>query len=308
LSSAGIKILYISGWTRSGSTILDRILGHIEGYFSLGEFRYVWDRGLVDNRLCGSGVPFRNDEIWTQVFDKAFGGMDPSLGTRMTGIRDRMIPKRALGWMLLPGGFIRPRGYSEFMENLRKTYEAISEVTGATVIVDSSKSPPYGHLLASLPGFDVRTVHLVRDPRAVSQSWLKSKTIKDGIEGEAMSVLHPANNAFHWNYWNFASEILVRGYKRPYIFLRYEDLMENPRVAVDSLTAFMGTPGVRAPFVTDNSVELGADHTVSGNPDRMKKGIIELKADNRWMNQLPASARRWTEFICWRGMRRYGYK
>ena len=53
-----IKILNITGWGRSGSTILGSILGEIEGFFYAGEIRNIWNRVLLENRLCGCGVPF----------------------------------------------------------------------------------------------------------------------------------------------------------------------------------------------------------------------------------------------------------
>lgn len=308
MGSDPVKILYIAGWTRSGSTILDRVFGHVDGYFSLGEFRYVWDRGLLENRLCGSGKPFLKDTLWKKIFKEAFGGMDPELGRRMTWYRDRLIPKRAVGYMMAPGDGLRPTGYDYFRENLAKVYRAIAKVTGANVIVDSGKSPTYGHLLATLPGFDVRTLHLIRDPRAVSQSWLKAKPLVDGKPGEAMAVLHPADNAFHWSYWNGVTELLA--WRRQGTIRRqlYENFMQRPRKSVEEIVEFMGTPGAKAPFVSDSEIKLGPDHTVAGNPDRLKHGVIELKADERWRDDLPQSARHWTEAIFWPLMMRYGYE
>jgi len=62
-----IKVLYITGWGRSGSTILDNIMGQIDGFFSVGELRYIWDRNLIENRLCGCGVPLEECPIWSQI-------------------------------------------------------------------------------------------------------------------------------------------------------------------------------------------------------------------------------------------------
>lgn len=48
--TAEVKVLYIAGWGRSGSTILDNVLGQVEGFFSGGELSYLWERGLSENR------------------------------------------------------------------------------------------------------------------------------------------------------------------------------------------------------------------------------------------------------------------
>lgn len=53
-----IKVLYLAGWSRSGSTILSNILGEINGFFSTGEITYIWQRGLIINKLCGCDLPF----------------------------------------------------------------------------------------------------------------------------------------------------------------------------------------------------------------------------------------------------------
>ena len=53
-------VLYIAGTGRSGSTVLANILGEVEGVFTAGEVRYLWQRGLREGRsaaaasLCAS--------------------------------------------------------------------------------------------------------------------------------------------------------------------------------------------------------------------------------------------------------------
>jgi hypothetical protein len=57
---AAVRVLYIGGWGRSGSTLLDLILGQAPGVFSAGEVREIWQSGLVENRPCGCERPFRS--------------------------------------------------------------------------------------------------------------------------------------------------------------------------------------------------------------------------------------------------------
>jgi len=61
---AAIRVLYIGGWGRSGSTLLDLILGQAPGLFSAGEVREIWQSGLAENRLCGCERPFRDCSFW----------------------------------------------------------------------------------------------------------------------------------------------------------------------------------------------------------------------------------------------------
>ncbi len=70
------KVLYIAGWGRSGSTILQNVLGELDGFFPVGEIVYVWERNLIGNRLGGCGARFRECEVWQGVLERAYGGTD----------------------------------------------------------------------------------------------------------------------------------------------------------------------------------------------------------------------------------------
>ena len=49
MKSDKIKILYITGWGRSGSTILSMLLGQLDGFFLTGEMYQLWQSGFIDN-------------------------------------------------------------------------------------------------------------------------------------------------------------------------------------------------------------------------------------------------------------------
>jgi hypothetical protein len=50
----------------------------------VGELAYILERGLVENRLCSCGVPFRECPVWLEVLKQAFGGTVES--TQKSGI------------------------------------------------------------------------------------------------------------------------------------------------------------------------------------------------------------------------------
>ena len=68
------KVLYIAGSGRSGSTILDNILGELDGFVSAGEVRFLWERGMRDDRTCACGEPFSSCPFWGDVLTRAYGG------------------------------------------------------------------------------------------------------------------------------------------------------------------------------------------------------------------------------------------
>ena len=58
--AAPVRVLFIGGLGRSGSTLLDRMLGQLDGVWSVGELVHIWQRGLQENNLCGCGRRFRD--------------------------------------------------------------------------------------------------------------------------------------------------------------------------------------------------------------------------------------------------------
>ena len=50
-----LTVLYVSGWCRSGSTVLGNVLAEVPGFFHAGELRYLWLNGVLgsgSNRRC----------------------------------------------------------------------------------------------------------------------------------------------------------------------------------------------------------------------------------------------------------------
>ena len=43
------KVLYVAGFERSGSTVIDRVLGQVGFIIAWVEFRDVWEYGLIEN-------------------------------------------------------------------------------------------------------------------------------------------------------------------------------------------------------------------------------------------------------------------
>src|SRR5499427_9656408 len=74
--SGAPTVVYIAGSGRSGSTMLERVLGEIPGFVNVGElidlFRHVARHG----ERCGCGELFADCPFWTSVGKRAFGGWD----------------------------------------------------------------------------------------------------------------------------------------------------------------------------------------------------------------------------------------
>ncbi|MBV9412189.1 MAG: sulfotransferase, partial [Acidimicrobiia bacterium] len=147
------RVLYVAGTGRSGSTLLARILDRADGVFAAGELRYVWQRGVVEDRLCGCGETFSECPFWNEVMDRAFGGSGGVDAHQILEHQRVLTRLRQVPRILTTGG--RPAS-AEYLRNLSRLYGAVADVSGCELVVDSSKLPSYGFVLGQVPDLDVR--------------------------------------------------------------------------------------------------------------------------------------------------------
>jgi Sulfotransferase family len=302
-----IRVLYITGSGRSGSTILDRILGQLDGFFSVGELVNIWERGLVAGRRCGCGLPVPQCPLWTAVLTRAFGAPGGVDAGRMAALGQRRVGTGSLPQLLVARGRMIPPDGDEYRATLARLYRAVHDHTGCRVIVDSSKSPPYAELLATLPDAEVSAVHLVRDPRATAYSWLREKQLPDFGDDRLMVRLPPLVSTRRWILWQTGSELLWRRRPDRYLRLRYEDFLDDPRSAVRRIAALVNESPPQLPFTSDHIVRLATTHSVSGNPNRFNSGEVELAPDNEWMGAMRAVDWASVTAATWPWLLRYGY-
>jgi hypothetical protein len=307
VSGERVKVLYVAGLGRSGSTILSNSLGQIGGYFSAGELNFIWKHNVLENRLCGCGRPFRGCQVWTRVMDEAFGGMDgvdarEMMRLQSSGTRTRHIPLM----LTARGDGVLKERLEKLLINYRRLYEAIGSVTESRVIVDSSKEPAHGYAMSLVSGVDFRVVHLIRDPRAAAYSWLKKKPQPDSEEIEHMVRFSPAKSSALWDTWNASAEALWRRTPQRYLRLRYEDFVADPRESLERILEFVGV-AAELPLAGEREVKLGVSHTVSGNPNRFETGAIELRPDHEWISKMNPRDRSLVTALTFPLLLRYGY-
>jgi hypothetical protein len=305
---ARIKVLCITGSGRSGSTILDTILGQVEGFFSCGELRNLWDNGLKARRLCGCGVALPECPVWKRVVESAFGSLAESDLDRTIAIREQSQSLRSRLTMAIPAGRGRLRAspVRGYLDCLEKLYTSIAATTGCRVIVDSSKLPSHTALLQMLPSIDVYVVHLLRDPRAVAYSWLRKKARQDAGGIMHMPQFSPARTALQWNVRALSTAALCRRQRAQSLTLSYEDFIRDPREATRRIVALTGETAA-LPFVDSSHARLGMTHTVWGNPGRFQSGTVEISMDDEWQRKMTRKDRAVVTAMTWPLLAYYGY-
>ncbi|MBO2445654.1 sulfotransferase [Actinomadura barringtoniae] len=295
-----MKVLYITGWCRSGSTMLGNVLAEAPDIVHVGELRFLWLNGVLgsgSNSRCGCGENHRQCPFWSEVLEEVLEKARPAGRSLEEHAAEVVAWQEACRtrhtWKVLR----EPPG-NGWPETLAAAYHAIARVTGARVIVDSSKFASDAALLSALPGIEGRYVHLVRDPRAVAWSWLRPKD----YTGQRSTV----NSTANWTVFNLAAEAVGRAHRTDSLRLRYESLVRDPRAALDDVLSLVGHEGPN-PVAADGTVELGGNHTVTGNPNRFGRGRTPIEEDRRWHAALPRRQRSAATLLALPLLHRYGY-
>jgi hypothetical protein len=207
-----VKVLKITGLGRSGSTILDVVLGNHPQIESVGEVgnivRNGWIsreslRGIDQNKLrvpictCGKRLdvlyvdaPDEACPFWSSVRREWVERTDRESIESYPKLQNDFELKRRwsrYGLDPLPRLVYEKRRPSALFRSYarltRAFFESIRAVSGKPVIVDSAAVPVRTFVLGMIPGIDLYVVHLVRDGRGVITSLRKTfkKDLQAGI-------------------------------------------------------------------------------------------------------------------------------
>jgi hypothetical protein len=331
------KVLKISGTARSGSTVLDVVLGNHPDIESVGEvsrlFRTGWIsresiRGIAPKKravpICTCGkrldvlyvdAPEEACPFWSGVRREWVKRTDPDSIERYPKLRGNFERSRPA---VLVQQFLRllyeRRRWSDSFRSYagltRAFFESVHAVSGKPVIVDSTKSSTRAFAFGMVPGIDLYVLHLVRDGRGVVASLRKTfkKDTQAGImwdhKGRPMG-----KSIVRWIVLNLATEwVCARLGPERTMRLRYEDFVADPKGALERIGSLLGLDLTELAEATSSGEPMGAGHNVGGNRTK-KSGTITLRPDaQEWRTALSPAERR----ISWASMgwlmRRYGYK
>ena len=306
-----VKVIYIAGDSRSGSTLLGLMLGQLPGFFCAGEVRYLPQRGLMENQLCGCGAAFGDCLFWHRAIQAGFGGLDAGMARHLYRLQLVVDQPRSV----FRNAFFSPRRFTasyrrhrqQYLRHLGRLFSGIRQATDCEFVVDSSKVPSHGMMLGSMAGIDLHVIHMVRDCRAVAFSMLRRKRRPDirGVD-MYMATYPPWRAALRWVMTNAACERLklVGG---GCSFVRYEDLISDPVATIRVLLNDLGWPHPSLDFISGMKVHLAPNHTVAGNPMRFRSGDVDLILDEQWRDQMPPRQVWPVTIVSGHQMRRYGY-
>lgn len=291
-----IKLIYIAGVDRSGSTLLGRILGEIPTALFVGEVKNTPASSRYGEQPCGCGKKLKECNVWAPTLSLIDN-------TKFGKWRRRRVRNMLFGTL----------DYQKSdMEEAAKIYRLLSKYSGRNIIVDSSKFPSYLELLNKLTTIDLCIVHITRDPRAVAYSWwnrpLHENKINKSIKTRSIETIrfeNPIRSSIIWLLWNY----IISRYSEDenYIHVKYEDLCDNPEKEVKKiLNNFDIKKNIN--WHDGNTINLGKHHSVRGNPNQKEIGNVELKKRDSWKKNINPIIKYCVNMITSPVMSKFNYK
>jgi len=276
-----MKVLYIGGTGRTGSTLLDRLLGSAPGWLSGGELAFLWRFGLTRSGLCSCGAPVADCPVWSEAL-AATNAEVPFDAERMVRLRRRFRSEHMP--LMASRRFTERRldSLEEFPAVVERLYRAVCDVTGSRVLIDSSKEPHYSSILRRRTGLDIYFLHLVRDPRAVGYSWTRKRAETGFAGSEDMARRGVLKSSLYYNVSNVGAERLWRDEPDRYRILRYEDFVADPGGVAARIADFVGEELDLGGVLAGDTFMPRAAHVTWGNPNRFDVGETTISRDDAW--------------------------
>jgi hypothetical protein len=294
-----VTVIYIMGYGRSGSTILDILLNQHSDVVSVGALGTVY-QWLLRNERCACSAPVRECAFWNEVCGRQLQNIEeeaPNAERLQTAVESlASYPAMALG--LKSRALLRP-----YVGQLEELVQTIASVSGKRYVVDSSKSARHyaGRALALSrhTRFNVKVIHLVRDGRGVCWSTMR---------GAASPEARRPSKRQSASYWRALMSWMAANYlallttwmlpKDAVLKVRYEDLCESPAMELARVGDFVGLDMCRVIEMIEAREELQVGHNVGGNRVRFADRL-RFKPDREWQRKLPWTYRRVFVLAAW---------
>lgn len=310
-AASPIPLIYIASNGRSGSTVLDLLLGALPGVWTVGEVQLLTHPWVVEHSPCGCGAAIPDCPFWGPVLERLGPVADGSREEGVHGIdyfRRRHRSGKVLRPALLPGIWRgrSGKGFAAAIDEygdhnaalFTQARQAAEHLTGSPVrwLVDASKDPYRLLWLQESGRFDIRVIHLLKDPRA----YVHSMTKFDDHPGWPKA----ARFAGRWLVENAMFARLARVGFPPGVTrrLHYETLAGDPYGTMASLCRWLG---VEMPAASLGLFRDQVNHGVAGNRSRWETRPIAL--DESWRTRMPAGFRRLATALTFPGAWAWGY-
>lgn len=248
------RILYIMGFGRGGSTILEVLLANNPGIFGSGELTHVFTDAVLRNVACSCGTASADCAIWSKVSKRLHW-------TKETAAANARILRQVehhARFHLVAAGLMDRAIQDSYARINRDLFEAISEVTGADIVIDSSKYA--GRALAlhrAFPG-RVQVISLTRSPGGLMRSFEKPQR-DEQLQKSALGA------CLYYTYVLSCLRIAAKQLGRDALRVCYEDLASNPESAICRIGQWWGRDVSQTLEKVRTRGMFDVGHVVTGN-------------------------------------------
>lgn len=247
-----VQLVYILGSGHCGSTLLNLLLNGHSQILGLSEIFIIKDfTKLVWEKVLRS--PFWRDV--NQCYEECYGSSLFEVDFSDSSWRE------ILAWN-------RTR-LTQWAEPNRNLFTCISEKSGQPILVDASKVPKRLYLLQKSKVCNIKVIHLVRDGRAVVNSYLrKYENFNTGIN--------------RWMKTNLAAFALRSQFKNEdWLQLKYEEIAIDPTATLERICNFTGVAYEPKMLNYRSHLYVG----MGGNSMRSRRDE-NIALDERWKQEL----------------------
>ncbi|MDZ7627735.1 MAG: sulfotransferase [Parvularculaceae bacterium] len=303
LNNQRVKVVYIAGYGRSGTTLLSIALEQHSAIFSAGEIHELTRHAWTENTFCSCGEHLQACAFWAGVMQRWLPPEQVEFLGAYVSAQKRFEP---MAYSRV--GVRESEAFGDFAVTTAALLREIASAAGKNVIVDSSKMPGRAWALAQMDLIDLYVIHLVRDGRGVAWSLSKSyaRDVKAGLQRE-IKPKSALRTSLRWSMVNLAAEGLRRvvGMER-YLRVRYEDFVAEPLPVMTKIGEMIGVDLTASGAQLAAGEGMRAGHQIAGNRLRLNPSI-KLEVDQSWRSEMPAAKRRLFETSSGWLLNRYDY-
>lgn len=290
---ANYSVIYIAGYGRSGSTLLDIILGNNTYSHSCGELNTIFDEYL-NNENCSCGLSYEECPTWSKFFSK----INDKEKLKLYKKTIRTIDKRETIFNPWKKN-VTNEDINLYKEINTKLFEAISN-ENTQFIVDSSKTAADGSFrpiaLKKFADIDVQVIHIQRRVSDVIKSLKKGsnraiqnkKDIRlsllsqigfskenNYVKGSKMSIVNVLRGSIGYYLANRDAKNLKKYLGDDnYIKISFEELLDTPEKVLNSIENTLNINLSDSKEKVINKLPLFSGHAVAGNRMIQEKTII----------------------------------
>ena len=278
MTEGRLRIVYLMGRGRSGSTFAESMIARATGLTLIGESR-LWPLTYRPDDACSCGEPKTACPFWMPVIEGLQNRSEVESAFRRT------LSLRFLAILILPRGTVLRR-FGRDIGLIQAFYRRIAALHGETTIIDSSKNPAFAFALSLAPDLELTPVHVVRHPAGVMHSWDRQRAMR-----EPTAALHKIRKPLlratvEWLASNLLAELAKFRMGVAHEAVRYESLVDD----LDPVLRRLDTVQWR-----DDGV---SHHAMAGNPGPTARSAV-FRADTAWQSEMPLARRLLVAGLTW---------